>query len=442
MKNRLFFLGLLALSFNFKSQMWGPATPFPAPSGTLDFNGSTNHSTITSLSVWNNDLYVCGDFTSIGGIVAHGIAKWNGNSWSSLGQGNFLQQPVGDAVVFNGAFYFTSDRLYKWDGNSLQVFTYFNTSYQIVKPVSGSDLHVFNNELYIVNTEVGLLKFNGNDFTEINDNNQIGLINCVESYSNSIYVGTDQGLFKYQTGNWINCNGITTEPPIIYDLETFNNELYVLGYYSSIGGISVNGFSKFNGSTWNYANLPDGNYPQTLPFGSWNVGTNHLHVMNNALYFAHTFSTWNTNSTFKASPLIKYDGSQWSQIALNGGLGGACSVIYNNELYVGGNYPGIASQNFQMIPYFAKLDPNALSVDSVPDNREVSIFPNPTAHSITIKGEKSTNQSFHIYDQMGLEVFKGKLTGTETEVNLSALSKGMYTLKIEGNYQPAQIVKE
>jgi hypothetical protein len=52
------------------------------------------------------------------------------------------------------------------------------------------------------------------------------------------------------------------------------------------------------------------------------------------------------------------------------------------------------------------------------------------------------NQSFHIFDQMGREVFKGKLTGAETEVNLSMLSKGIYTLKIEGNYQPAQIVKE
>jgi hypothetical protein len=70
------------------------------------------------------------------------------------------------------------------------------------------------------------------------------------------------------------------------------------------------------------------------------------------------------------------------------------------------------------------------------------VYPNPTSHSITIKGEKNMNQSFSIFDQMGREVFKGKLTGNETEVNLSMLSKGMYTLKIEGNYQPAQIVKE
>ena len=74
--------------------------------------------------------------------------------------------------------------------------------------------------------------------------------------------------------------------------------------------------------------------------------------------------------------------------------------------------------------------------------KSLLVYPNPTSHSITIKGEKNMNQSFSIFDQMGREVFKGKLTGNETEVNLSMLSKGMYTLKIEGNYQPAQIVKE
>jgi uncharacterized repeat protein (TIGR01451 family) len=72
--------------------------------------------------------------------------------------------------------------------------------------------------------------------------------------------------------------------------------------------------------------------------------------------------------------------------------------------------------------------------------KSLLVYPNPTTHTITIKGEKNLNQSFSIYDQMGREVFMGKLNGTE--VNLSILSKGIYTLKIEGNYKPAQIVKE
>jgi len=52
------------------------------------------------------------------------------------------------------------------------------------------------------------------------------------------------------------------------------------------------------------------------------------------------------------------------------------------------------------------------------------------------------NQNFKIFDQMGREVYKGKLNGITTDVYLTNLSKGIYTLKIDGNYKPAQIVKE
>jgi hypothetical protein len=71
-----------------------------------------------------------------------------------------------------------------------------------------------------------------------------------------------------------------------------------------------------------------------------------------------------------------------------------------------------------------------------------SFSPNPTSNSLTIKSEQMKNESFIIYDQLGRTVILGQLNGISTEVNLSSLSKGMYTLKIEGNYQPAQIVKE
>jgi hypothetical protein len=71
-----------------------------------------------------------------------------------------------------------------------------------------------------------------------------------------------------------------------------------------------------------------------------------------------------------------------------------------------------------------------------------SIYPNPTSNSITIKGEKNMNQNFKIFDQMGREVYKGKLNGITTDVYLTNLSKGIYTLKIDGNYKPVQIVKE
>ena len=85
---------------------------------------------------------------------------------------------------------------------------------------------------------------------------------------------------------------------------------------------------------------------------------------------------------------------------------------------------------------------NGLSELSKIENIELNIYPNPTSHSIIIKGEKNLYQQFSIFDQMGREVFKGKLNGIITEVNLSMLSKGIYTLRIDGDYRPTQIVKE
>ena len=80
--------------------------------------------------------------------------------------------------------------------------------------------------------------------------------------------------------------------------------------------------------------------------------------------------------------------------------------------------------------------------DLTQEGKTLLVYPNPTSNNITIQGKEGMNQNFKIFDQMGREVISGKLNGINTEVNLSFLSKGMYTLKIEGNYQPAQIVKE
>jgi hypothetical protein len=90
----------------------------------------------------------------------------------------------------------------------------------------------------------------------------------------------------------------------------------------------------------------------------------------------------------------------------------------------------------------SSLYEESLGIESELELKAIETYPNPTSHSITIKGEKNMNQSFSIFDQMGREVFKGKLNGISNEVDVSMLSKGIYTLKIEGNYKPAQIVKE
>ncbi len=73
---------------------------------------------------------------------------------------------------------------------------------------------------------------------------------------------------------------------------------------------------------------------------------------------------------------------------------------------------------------------------------EISISPNPTTNLITIQSESVLNNKFKIYDQQGREVMNGKLTGKNTEVSLGKLSRGTYTIQVDGNYKPAVIIKQ
>lgn len=86
---------------------------------------------------------------------------------------------------------------------------------------------------------------------------------------------------------------------------------------------------------------------------------------------------------------------------------------------------------------------SVLSIDELTnEEKSIIVYPNPTSNIITIKGYEGMNQTYFIYDYMGRVVFKGKLNGISTEINMSALSKGIYTIKINANYKHVQIVKE
>lgn len=74
----------------------------------------------------NGDLVIGGQFTSVAGVAASNIARWNGNTWSPLGsgiQGGVVQAlavlPNGDLVA--GGFFTTAgavavNKIARWDG--------------------------------------------------------------------------------------------------------------------------------------------------------------------------------------------------------------------------------------------------------------------------------------------------------------------------------------
>ena len=78
------------------------------------------------MHVFNNELYVVGNFQYAGGVEVNGIAKWDGSSWSGLGDGfNGTVYAIGE---YNGELYVGGDftangtnplnRIARWNGSN------------------------------------------------------------------------------------------------------------------------------------------------------------------------------------------------------------------------------------------------------------------------------------------------------------------------------------
>jgi trimeric autotransporter adhesin len=437
MQKLLFFLGLLALSFNFNSQMWGPATPFASPAGQYQTGIQGG---VTKLIEYNNELYASGNFIEAGGLIANCIARWNGSNWNTVYQGDFIQNSVvHDMIVFNNKLYFIANNLFVWDGTTIDTLSYLDQSSGNLNSIPGasSNFCIYNGDLYL-GTGLSLYKITTNNVVSYEVINDFNGITALEVFNGDFYVGGLGGLLKNVNGAWISVTGNTY--PWIKDLVSFENHLYAHGEFYSIGLVTVNKFAKFDGQNWSNEVL----FPN-ITFVSNTASSilipNSMNVINNALIL--TYPT-NLNSGNQPHVFAKQNGN-WNVLGSFDPINillGQCftSCLFQNQIYVGGNFGNGLSGN-QTIRNLMKIGSSVLNISNISEIN-LNLFPNPTSHSITIKGETNMNQSFQLFDQMGREVFKGKLTGTETEVNLSSLSKGMYSLKIEGNYQPAQIVKE
>lgn len=81
-------------------------------------------------------------------------------------------------------------------------------------------------------------------------------------------------------------------------------------------------------------------------------------------------------------------------------------------------------------------------LNSIETYRSINIYPNPSSNIITIISETPINNKFKIYDQQGRVILSGNLNDKSTDISLIGLSSGVYTIRIEGNYKPAVLIKQ
>lgn len=159
---------------------------------------------------------------------------------------------------------------------------------------------------------------------------------AVTNWNGQLVVAAGSEILRRDNGAWVSMG--TVPPFSVHAMTTFNNDLYVAGYFSLVGGVAANNIARWNGSTWSAV-------------GAGTNGTvRALQVFQSVLWVGGSFSS---AGGANASNLAIWNGSAWVGTASANGpvecfvprFGVALAQTY---LFVGGSFTaigGVAAQH-------------------------------------------------------------------------------------------------
>ena len=230
----------------------------------------------------NGDIYIAGRFTSVGGVAANNIAKWNGSAWSALGSGlthTTLQPnvfalevaPNGDVYAggqFNRAGGNPAYHVARWDGgtwHSLGIAGGLNSGVRAIN-ISPDGLSVYVGGAFTDEfgatadnfLRVAVYDVTTNRFEALGDGFDDEVYSVILSESGLLYAGGDFTLSGLQSiphiGVW---NGAIWQPlgsginSTVYSIAlTPDGDIMATGGFTEAGGAEASSVALWNGSNW------------------------------------------------------------------------------------------------------------------------------------------------------------------------------------------------
>lgn len=350
--------------------------------------GSGVNGTVRSLALDRNDnLIVAGDFTIAGNLSANRVAKWNGSDWSALGAGmnNTVyalavnsQNVIYAAGEFTTADSSTVNRIARWDGSSWQAFN-----------AQGQNSGGMQSTVYALVIDSNDILYAGGGFSHAG--------------STPVY-----GIAKWSGGQWFSLGGVTADYGR-YDVFTLAldnaDNLYAGGLFTYASGVATpNHVAKWNGSAW--SSVGSG--------GPTNVTVTFLTTdKNNNLYVGADVYAY------------KWNGSAWSQYQGFSDPIKALIVDGNDNLYAGGLFRH--SKDYKELSYIAKS--NGSNWDPLNGS---GLSNASTSIAIDSKGIVYVGGIFSTAGGVNVN-YVTKWSGTSWEVLASGMNGRVNALAVDGN---------
>jgi trimeric autotransporter adhesin len=211
---------------------WDGSTWSQVGGGVPGTGGIFSGNPVSTLAFLANDLYVGGNFTTVGnGVPALNVAKWNGSAWSALGSGLKAapnKGPVGGLAALGSAIYATgnftnagglSANVAKWDGANWSSLGAINGT--------GTRAAADSSSVYIS-----------------------GLFNVANYNTSSNVIGNN--VLRWDGAAWHGVDGRPSQGTHIFvqALATGTDGLYMGGVFNVVGTTTAAHVARWDGTSW------------------------------------------------------------------------------------------------------------------------------------------------------------------------------------------------
>ena len=237
---------------------WGPPN-WPSTSDEL-----------RAIAVSGTDLYLLDNVISTGPQVF----KWNGSSWTSLGGPGccfgYAMAVSGNTVYICGAFSVAGGGdVAKWDGSTWSALGGFAAGDDYALAINGSDVYLGGlfTLLPDLSSAKHVAKWNGSSWSALGTGANNGVDNTVFAIAvngSDVFVGGDfdgvggdtlpaSCIAKWNGASWSALGSGLTLPwyrPYCLAMTMNGGDLYVVGDFTSAGGVAAGRIAKWDGTSW------------------------------------------------------------------------------------------------------------------------------------------------------------------------------------------------